>query len=103
MKTNENNQAQTDKGRDFNAEALNLIHGLREKDLYRLYGIVKNQTNKSTTTTRDRELAAVKKAIEDSRFTDNYRLKSIWEGYKSEMAQTARVKDGFTIPPKKKN
>ena len=57
---------------------------------------------RSQSDTRDKELTAVKKAIEGTRAIDKERLKRLYEGYRSSMAAGARPQDGFTKPAKKK-
>ena len=69
---------------------------------YELYDIVLKKQKWSNSSTRDLELVAVAKAIEGTRGIDTHRLTKIKTGFKSEMAATARPKDGFTKPAKKK-
>ena len=93
-------EAQDD--RNYDLEAKNLIRNLRGNDLYNMYEIVSNQLKRSNSPTRDKELNAVKRAIEKTQDIDGHRLKRIWNGYKSEMARTANPKDGNARVVKKK-
>lgn len=80
--------------RNFIAEAKDLIKGLKFGQLYDLYEIVSNNLKRSNSSERDKELFAVKQVIEQVKGIDEFRLASIWNGYKSEMAATAKPKDG---------
>ena len=88
--------------RNYDLEAKNLIRSLRGNDLYNLYEIVSNQLKRANSETRDKELNAVKNAIEKTPDIDHFRLKRIWDGYRSSMAQTANPKDGNARVVKKK-
>ena len=88
--------------RNYNEEARNLIKGLGTQRQYELYDIVLKKQKYSNSSTRDLELAAVARAIESTRGIDTWRLTKIKTGFKSEMAATARPKDGYTKPNKKK-
>ena len=88
--------------RKYDEEARNLIRPLSTERKYELYDIVLKKQKWSNSATRDLELNAVVKAIETTRGIDVHRLNKIKTGYKSEMAATARPKDGFTKPAKKK-
>lgn len=80
--------------RNYIAEAKDLIKGLKFGQLYELYQIVSNNLKRSNSAERDKELLAVKSVIESVKGIDEFRLASIWNGYKSEMAATAKPKDG---------
>jgi len=88
--------------RDYNHEAQELIKKLSDNQCYELYDIVLKKLKKSNSETRDKELKAVKHVIEKKRTIDIYRLRSIRDGYKSEMAQNARAKDGNARVSRKK-
>ena len=88
--------------RKYDEEARNLIRTLGFERQYELYDIVLKKQKWSNSSTRDLELAAVAKAIEGTRGIDTHRLTKIKTGFKSEMATTARPKDGYTKPNKKK-
>jgi hypothetical protein len=88
--------------RKYDEEARNLIRTLGFERQYELYDIVLKKQKWSNSSTRDLELAAVAKAIEGTRGIDTHRLTKIKTGFKSEMAATARPKDGYTKPNKKK-
>ena len=88
--------------RKYDEEARNLIRALGTERKYELYDIVLKKQKWSNSPTRDLELAAVVKAIESASGVDSFRLDKIKNGYRSEMAATARPKDGFTKPAKKK-
>jgi len=87
---------ETEDVRDYNSEARNLIRPLSNTQCYHLYDIVLKKIKMSNSDRRDKELSAVKKAIENRHNIDKYRLKSIMSGYQSSMAQDARPKDGQT-------
>ena len=88
--------------RNYKLEAENMIRALGFSELYKLYEIVVNKLKQSQSATRDKELEAVKKAIESTRNIDRERLKRLYQGYRSSMAADARPQDGFTKPAKKK-
>jgi len=88
--------------RKYDEEARNLIRALGTERKYELYDIVLKKQKWSNSPTRDLELVAVAKAIEGTRGIDQHRLNRIKNGFKSEMAATARPKDGYTKPAKKK-
>ena len=88
--------------RKYDEEARNLIRALGFEKQYELYDIVLKKQRWSNSPTRDLELVAVAKAIEGTRGIDQHRLNRIKNGFKSEMAATARPKDGYTKPAKKK-
>ena len=80
--------------RNYALEAKNMVKELRGNQLYDMYQIVSDQLKKANSETRDKELNAVKHAIEKTQGIDGFRLKRIWDGYKSDMARTAKPKDG---------
>ncbi len=88
--------------RDYTREAYELIKGLSDNQCYYLYEIVLKKLKMSNSETRDKELKAVKHVIEKKTTIDIYRLRSIRDGYKSEMAQNARAKDGNARVSRKK-
>jgi hypothetical protein len=88
--------------RNYDLEARELVKGLRGSQLYDMYGIVNKQLQRSVSPKRERELQAVKKAIENYPSIDKYRLDFTLNGYKSEMAQTGNPKDGKASIHRKK-
>ena len=96
------NYTPQDNVRDYNQEAKEMIMTLGFEKQYELYDIVLKKQKWSNSPTRDLELAAVAKAIEGTRAIDKDRLVRIKRGYKSSMAHTATIRDGFTPPAKKK-
>ena len=88
--------------RKYDEEARNLIRTLGNERQYELYDIVLKKQKYSNSATRDLELAAVAKAIGNTRGIDQSRLQRIKQGFKSDMAANARPQDGFTKPAKKK-
>jgi hypothetical protein len=88
--------------RKYDEEARNLIRALGFEKQYELYDIVLKKQRWSNSPTRDLELVAVAKAIENTRGIDEHRLSRIKNGFKSDMAANARPQDGFTKPAKKK-
>ena len=88
--------------RNYKLEAENMIRPLGFSEQYKLYEIVVNKLKQAQSLTRDKELTAVKAAIESTRAIDKERLKRLYEGYRSSMAASARPQDGFTKPAKKK-
>jgi|TARA_Y100000385_G_scaffold290146_1_gene362062 hypothetical protein len=93
---------ETEDVRDYDSEARNLIRPLSNNQCYDLYDIVLKKIKMSNSVRRDKELNAVKKAIENLSNIDRYRLKAIMTGYKGSMAQDARPKDGQTDVNRKK-
>jgi len=93
---------ETEDVRDYDSEARNLIRPLSNNQCYDLYDIVLKKIKMSNSDRRDKELNAVKKAIENLSNIDRYRLKAIMTGYKGSMAQDARPKDGQTDVNRKK-
>ncbi len=88
--------------RKYDEEARNLIRTLGNERQYELYDIVLKKQKYSNSPARDSELAAVAKAIENTRGIDQSRLQRIKTGFRSDMAANARPKDGYTKPNKKK-
>ncbi len=87
--------------RNYLKEARELIKPLDAGQIYELYEVVLNKLQRYQTETRQRELEAVKKAIEQTKGLDASRIHKIRKGY-GEMAQNARAKDGNTQKWKKK-
>ena len=75
---------------------------MRGSQVYEMYEIVVKKLQHGNSDTRDKELIAVRDAIEGSTGIDTSRLRRLKYGYKSEMAATANPRDGFTKPAKKK-
>lgn len=88
--------------RDYNKEAKNLVKDLNSNDMYRLLEIVTNQLKSRQTDERIKELEAVRDVICKNPRLDSFRIDRIINGYRSEMAQDARAKDGNTQKWKKK-
>ena len=72
--------------RNYHGDAVKLIKGLDEYQLYELYEIVNEKLNHGTTMKREKELLAVKKVIEDKNGLDRDRLRRTRQG-RSEMAK----------------
>ena len=79
-------QARHYEERNYHGDALKLIKGLDEYQLYELYEIVIEKLNYGTTLRREKELLAVKKVIEDKKGLDRDRLHRARQG-RSEMAK----------------
>lgn len=88
--------------RNYTAEARDLVAGLKGNQVYEMYEIVNSQLRRSNSETRDKELEAVKLAIEEVTGIDKPRLRHIVTGYKSSMAEGAKPSDGFSKPNRKK-
>lgn len=88
--------------RNYRSEAQQLIKGLSTNQLHELYEICYKKSQLANSETRDKELNAVLKAIETDRSSDKSTLNRIKNGYRGEMAATAKARDGFTKPNKKK-
>ena len=88
--------------RNYDAEAIGMVRPLSDGQCYSLYDIVLRKLKMSNSDTRDNELKAVKKAIETRKYIDVYRLQSIQTGFRGNMAQDARPKDGQTDVNRKK-
>ena len=88
--------------RNYDGEAIGMVRPLSDGQCYSLYDIVLRKLKMSNSDTRDKELKAVKKAIETRKYIDVYRLQSIRTGFKGNMAQNARPKDGQTDVNRKK-
>lgn len=95
-------QRYTEDFRNYEKEAQELVGGLEKFQIYEMYEIVITQQQRALPDTRRKELAAVQTAIEKTRGLDVPRLRSIRDGYKSEMARGARASDGNTKPNRKK-
>ena len=93
---------ETEDNRNYKLEARELVKGLRGNQLYEMYEIVVKKLQHGNSDTRDKELIAVRDAIEGSTGIDTFRLGRIKTGYKSSMAENANPRDGFTKPAKKK-
>lgn len=72
--------------RNYHGDAMKLIKGLDEYQLYELYEIVIEKLNYGTTARREKELLAVKKVIEDKKGLDRDRLVRARRG-RGEMAK----------------
>jgi hypothetical protein len=83
-------------------EAKELLKSLRESQIYEMYGIVNKQLQRSVSPVREKELNAVKKAIETYPRLDKSKLSFIVNGYKTEMAQSGHPKDGVKTNHRKK-
>ena len=88
--------------RDYDSEARNLIRPLSSNQCYDLYDIVLRKLKMSNSPSRDKELQSVRMAIKARRDLDMYRLRSIETGFRGNMAQDARPKDGQTDVNRKK-
>ena len=88
--------------RNYDSEAKELLKTLRESQIYEMYGIVNKQLQKSVSPVREKELNAVRRAIEVYPGIDKSKLSFILHGYKSEMAQNGHPKDGVKSTYKKK-
>lgn len=88
--------------RDYDKEAKNLIKDLSTGEIYRLLEIVVDQKKGRCSDKRRKELDAVENAICGLDKLDKFRINRIINGYRSEMAQSARAKDGQTRPNKRK-
>lgn len=87
--------------RNYLKEARELVKGLTTSQTYEMYEVVLNKLGRYQSETRQRELEAVKKAIETTKGLDASRIHKIRKGYGA-MAQDARAKDGNTQKWKKK-
>ena len=88
--------------RDYDSEARNLIRPLSDGQCYDLYDIVLRKLKMSNSPSRDKELQSVRMAIKARSGLDIYRLKAVETGFKGNMAQNARPKDGQTKINKRK-
>ena len=80
--------------RDYNQEATNMVRPLVEHELYELYGIVIKKLGQAQSIERDKELKAVKLAIENIRGINTHKLNFMVNGYKSDMARMGKPRDG---------
>lgn len=88
--------------RNFDKEATDLLKGLSEKQLYKLFEICVTEMKHQCSEERTMELVAVRKAIRKSPLVEGYRFERIINGYQSEMARTGNPKDGQYTPIRKK-
>lgn len=88
--------------RNYAAEAIDLVKGLKGNQLYEMYDIVTNKLKQSNSPTRDKELQAVKTTIELDPRSDYYKLRFIITGYQSEMAENGKPSDGYSKPAGKR-
>lgn len=87
--------------RNYLREAEQLVKGLSVKELYKLFEIVMEEQQRFAKPERRKELDAVQEVIKRHPMLDQGRLARIERG-PSEMARTARAKDGQTRPNRKK-
>ena len=88
--------------RNYEKEARELTKKLSNGEQYQLLEIVIGQLQRRCSDERRKELEAVRDVITKNSRLDEFRISRIINGYKSEMAQTARAKDGNTIKYSKK-
>ena len=88
--------------RNYEKEARELIKPLSNNEQYQLLEIVIGQLQRRCSDERRKELEAVRDVITKNSRLDEFRIDRIVNGYKSEMAQTARASDGNTIKYGKK-
>ena len=88
--------------RNYDLEAKELLKPLREAQLYEMYGIVNKQLQRSVTPVREKELNAVRKAIESYPGIDKSKLSFVLHGYKSEMGVHLNIVEGDKSTYKKK-
>tara|TARA_R110000796_G_scaffold40802_3_gene100989 strand:- start:1200 stop:1499 length:300 start_codon:yes stop_codon:yes gene_type:complete len=88
--------------RNYAAEAKDLLKQVKGSQLYDLYKIVTDQLKHNISETREKELKAVKKAVETSPFIDISRLNKVVRGYGSSMAEEATPKSGVTKQHKRR-
>jgi len=96
-----NRRAKHVDNRNYMKEAQDLVKGLSQTDLHRLYEIVINELQKSASEERLKELYAVQTVIKNHPRVEGGVIKRLDTGY-GEMASTARAKDGNTIKYGKK-
>ena len=94
--------SEKNENRNYDLEAKELLKTLRDSQLYEMYGIVNKQLQRSVSPVREKELNAVRKAIESYPGIDKSKLSFVLHGYKSEMAQKGHPKDGVKSTYKKK-
>ena len=87
--------------RNYLKEARDLIKPLTTRQIYEMYELVLNKLQRYQTETRQRELEAVKKAIDQTKGLDSSTLYKLRKGYGA-MASDARAKDGNKQKWKKK-
>ena len=79
--------------RNYNTEARALLREVRGNQVYKLYEIVVSKLKHRQGETRQKELEAVKLAIESTPQIDISRLTKIVNGFQSEMAKGATPRD----------
>lgn len=79
--------------RNYDKEARDLIKSLSDAELYKLYEIVRDQQQHRVSDERQKELIAVQRAIEKAPGIEMTQLRTIANGYKSEMARAANNGD----------
>jgi len=87
--------------RNYMREASRLVTGLSIADLYKLFEIVVNEQSRFCKPERRKELEAVQEVIKNHPMVEKGRIDRILRG-PSEMARTAKPKDGYTKPNSKK-
>lgn len=98
-------KGQVNLDRDYNADARELIKGLKRSELHQLYEIVIDKYKIANNDNRRAELKAVQRAIEGvsvEKNLDEFRMKKAISGYSSEMARTANPKHGNARKSSKK-
>jgi hypothetical protein len=98
-------KGQVNLDRDYNADARDLIKGLKRSELHQLYEIVIDKYKIANNDNRRAELKAVQRAIEGvavEKNLDEFRMKKAITGYGSEMARTANAKHGNARKSSKK-
>jgi len=79
--------------RNYASEARDLVAGLKGNQVYEMYEIVNSQLRRVNNEKRNKELEAVKLAIEQVTGIDEPRLRHIITGYKSIMANDANPRN----------
>ena len=88
--------------RDYDQDARNLVRPLSKGQKYDLLDIVCGKLKVSCSDNRRKELEAVKRTIVADRSLESTRVNKIINGPNSEMARTAKAKDGNTLPSRRK-
>jgi len=86
--------------RNYDKEARDMVVGLGSNQKYELYGIVLDQLQRRCSDDRNRELLAVKYAIERDRSLDQTRLKKMTIG---DTGMAADINNGSLTSNQKKN
>ena len=86
--------------RNYDKEARDMVVGLGSNQKYELYGIVLDQLQRRCSDDRNRELQAVKHAIERDRSLDQTRLKKMTIG---DTGMAADINNGSLTGNQKKN